>query len=34
MKTIDGKTAEAVAMEAGTWCGKVKELLKKHNSIA
>jgi hypothetical protein len=26
-KTIDGKTVEIVAMEAGNWCGKVKELL-------
>lgn len=33
MKTIDGKTAEVVAMEAGNWCGKVKDLLRKYNSI-
>lgn len=33
MKTIDGKTVEAVAMEAGNWCGKVKELLRKYNSV-
>ncbi|KAL9127409.1 MAG: hypothetical protein Q9217_003705 [Psora testacea] len=33
MKTIDGKTAETVAMEAGTWCGEVKNLLRRHNSI-
>ena len=32
-KTIDGKTAEVVAMEAGTWCGEIKTLLRKHNSI-
>lgn len=32
MKTIDGKTAEVVAMEAGTWCGEIKTLLRKHNS--
>ena len=33
MKTIDGKTAEVVAMEAGTWCGEVKDLLRRYNSI-
>ena len=33
MKTIDGKTAEEVAMEAGTWCGDIKALLRRHNSI-
>lgn len=33
MKTIDGKTAEAVAMEAGNWSGRVKELLRKYNSV-
>jgi len=32
-KTIDGKTAEVVAMEAGNWCGEVKDLLRTHNSI-
>lgn len=32
-KTIDGKTAEVVAMEAGNWCGKVKELLRRYNSV-
>lgn len=31
--TGDGKTVEVVAMEAGTWCGKVKELVRKHNSV-
>lgn len=34
MKTIDGKTAEVVAMEAGNWCGKVKELLRRYNSVS
>lgn len=33
MKAIDGKTAEVVAMDAGNWCGEVKTLLRKHNSI-
>lgn len=33
MRTIDGKTAEVVAMEAGNWCGKVKELLRRYNSV-
>lgn len=33
MKTIDGKTVEVVAMEAGNWSGKVKELLRKYNSV-
>lgn len=33
MKTIDGKTVEVVAMEAGNWCGRVKELLRKYNSV-
>lgn len=33
-KTIDGKTAEIVAMEAGNWCGEVKTLLRTHNSIS
>lgn len=33
MKTIDGKTVEVVAMEAGNWCGEVKELVKKYNSL-
>ena len=31
--TYDGKTAEVVAMDAGNWDGKVKTLLRKHNSI-
>ena len=33
MKTIDGKTVEVVAMEAGNWSGKVKELLRRYNSV-
>ena len=33
MKTIDGKAAEIVAMEAGNWCGKVKELLRRYDSV-
>ena len=33
MKTIDGKTVEVVAMEAGNWSGKVKELLRTYNSM-
>jgi len=33
MKTIDGKTAEVVAMEAGYWSGEVKTLLRKYNSV-
>ncbi|KAK2871833.1 hypothetical protein FQN49_002776 [Arthroderma sp. PD_2] len=32
MKTDDGKTAQDIAMEAGTWCGQIKDLLRKHNS--
>ena len=33
MKTIDGKAAEMVAMEAGNWRGKVKELLRRYDSM-
>ena len=33
IRTIDGKTAELIAMEAGNWCGEVKRLLRKHNSM-
>ena len=33
METIDGKTAEVIAMEAGNWSGKVKELLRRYNSV-
>lgn len=32
MKTIDGKTVEVVAMEAGTWCGEVKRLVRLYNN--
>ena len=32
-KTIDGKTAEVVAMEAGTFSGDVRDLLRRHNAI-
>ena len=34
VKTGDGKTIQVVAMESGNWCGKVKELLRRYNSIA
>jgi ankyrin repeat protein len=34
MRTRDGKTAQVIAMESGTWCGDVKELLRKYNSFA
>ena len=30
-KTGDGKTVETVAMEAGTWHGEIKNLLRSHN---
>lgn len=33
LKTIDGKTVETVAKEAGTWKGEVRTLLRRHNSI-
>lgn len=33
IKTADGKTINAVSMEAGTWCGRVKELVRKYNSL-
>ena len=33
MKTADGKTAEVLAMEAGSWSGEVKKLLRKYNSV-
>ena len=32
MKTIDGKSVEVVAMEAGTWCGEVKGLVRRYNN--
>lgn len=34
METIDGKTVEVVAMEAGNWCGKVKDLLRRYNTVS
>ncbi|KAF7177893.1 hypothetical protein CNMCM7691_006369 [Aspergillus felis] len=34
MRTRDGKTAQVIAMESGTWCGQVKELLRKYDSLA
>jgi ankyrin repeat protein len=34
MRTRDGKTAQVIAMGSGTWCGQVKELLRKYNSLA
>ncbi|KAF7136756.1 hypothetical protein CNMCM5793_006225 [Aspergillus hiratsukae] len=34
MRTRDGKTAQVIAMESGTWCGQVKDLLRKYNSLA
>lgn len=33
VQTKDGKTAQVVAMEAGTWSGRVKELLRLYNSV-
>jgi len=33
IKTTDGKTIELVAMEAGTWSGGVKPLVRKYNSF-
>lgn len=33
VRTEDGKTAQVVAMEAGTWCGRAKEILREYNSI-
>lgn len=32
-RTQDGKTAQVVAMEAGTWCGQVKEILRAYNTV-
>ncbi len=32
-KTIDGKSVEVVAMEAGNWCGEVRRLLRECNTI-
>ena len=33
MKTMDGKKADIIAMEAGNWHGKVKELIREHDSF-
>lgn len=33
VKTRDGKTLEKVSMEAGTWSGKVKDLIRRYNSL-
>lgn len=30
-KTLDGKRASVVAMEAGTWDGRIKELIREHD---
>ena len=32
-KTKDGKSAQVVAMEAGTWCGRMKEILRLYSSV-
>lgn len=32
-KTMDGKGANVVAMEAGTWHGKVKEMIREHDFL-
>lgn len=32
-KTLDGKQAKVVAMEAGTWNGKIKELILGHDYL-
>ena len=34
LRTADGKTAEVVAMEAGTWQGELKDLLRRYNAVA
>jgi ankyrin repeat protein len=33
LTTGDDKTVQIVAMESGNWCGRVKELVRKYNSI-
>lgn len=33
VKTLDGKRASMVAMEAGTWNGVIKELIREHDYI-
>lgn len=32
-KTLDGKSAKVVAMEAGTWDGRIKELILEHDYL-
>lgn len=32
LKTVDGKTVEVVAMEAGTWHGEIRDLIRRHNA--
>lgn len=34
VKTDDGKTVDYIAMEAGNFCGKVKDLIRKYNSMS
>ena len=34
MKTMDGKRADVVAMEAGNWHGRVKNLIREHDNLA
>lgn len=33
MKTMDGKGADVVAMEAGNWHGRIKDLIKEHDYL-
>lgn len=33
LRTIDGKTADVIAMEAGNWQGRVRELLRSRNAV-
>lgn len=32
-KTLDGKSAKVVAMEAGSWGGRIKELIQEHDYL-
>ena len=32
LKTVEGKTVEIVAMEAGTWHGEIKDLIRRHGA--
>ncbi|KAL8908685.1 MAG: hypothetical protein Q9207_000653 [Kuettlingeria erythrocarpa] len=32
-RASDGRTVEVVAMEAGSWCGEVKSLLRQYNAM-